>query len=251
MTALWAPRRCSLATAHSSQKQTGKPEGTLCPVLSAGRSQVCEGTGINVDILLFCPNGQVSPSLLSIQKELQQLGCGMKSVLQRNFQKTPDLGKLCKPGIGRRKPCKGMKLCTSGPVTSPNTSDYFTLLGALQHMANNESTSSPCPKRKQKRKGWWNSMKILMPFWWVLLTQQKDDGPQWRGGSISTTNETYGSEGTGQAYQFLGDRTESNKIRVTLQESRQLDMKEGDNWRHYFEGPFPYWPQHNKLSSLV
>lgn len=60
------------------------------------------------------------------------------------------------------------------------------------------------------------------------------------GGPIPTNSEICGSEGIGQAYQFLGDRIESNKIRVTLQESRQHDMKEGDTWRHYFEGPFPY-----------
>lgn len=44
-------------------------------------------------------------------------------------------------------------LCPRGPAASPNVFDYFTLLGALQHVTNKESAASSAQRENKTERG--------------------------------------------------------------------------------------------------
>lgn len=70
-----------------------------------------------------------------------------------------------------------MASCTSGPGASPNTADYFTLLGALHHVVDNGLASSPAPEGNRSHGGY------EIPRIVVCLSRdfshREDDGPYW------------------------------------------------------------------------
>lgn len=152
----------------------------------------------------------------------------------------------------------------SGPAASPNTFDYFTLLGALQHTTNNESTSSSAQnenKKERRDETLWKVLCLSGDFFWTL---------RWYGGPPPTTSRIYGSEGISQASQSLRDGMEptsqvggalevvrsegqgvknNNKIGATSVSCDMMLRK--DTWWYYFGGPFSDSPQYKKLGSLA
>lgn len=73
-----------------------------------------------------------------------------------------------------------MWLHAQWPQGSPNTFDYFTLLGALQHMVDNELASSPAPKENRREGGYEILGIVLCPSQALSLSRRRPHWVIWR-----------------------------------------------------------------------
>lgn len=92
------------------------------------------------------------PFSLPNRRDSNSWDVGWGGCCREHFQKTPGKN-LQARGEGEGSPAKQCGFTRRRPGCLFNTSGYFTLLGALQHMTNNKSASSSAQKENRKERG--------------------------------------------------------------------------------------------------
>ena len=150
-----------------SQKQAGKSEGRLCPLLPGDGSQVCERRGVNVSSLPSCdPHSRVYPFLLPIKRDSHSWDVAWSQGCRENIHRLPHGKKIWTQAEGEHRLQSNTASCASGPATSPKTVDYFTLrapFGTWQVM----NQLFPLPQKKTKKGG---GVKVCENFYACLVS---------------------------------------------------------------------------------
>lgn len=165
-------------------------------------------------------------SNLPIPKELRQRRDGRKWVML-GVEKAPRRLLTWEEGANQGQGAwtlrRSVASCTSGPGASPNSADYFTLLGALQHAVDNELASCPAPEGN-RREGGYEIPRIVLCLS-RDFSHRGDDGPYW----VIRFCPSAGSrtQGTGLPSSCLGDKTVSVRAKgVWAKRVKTLRCKE-------------------------